>query len=197
MLSPIRIDMNDEMKIDAATVRRLRESQAWSQEQLAAVAGISARTVQRVEGEGAASMETCMALAIAFGCLPADLMKPLPAAIEDATRSQDAGAEASGLGRAPNAWTSSQANAFLCMTTWVIVWVGIVLGSALIGPASSAFDQPMYDAFVWSLMVMFFVSVISTPGAMVWAAKRWEWPSRGVAFCERCSGLPHPHEAHK
>ncbi len=43
-----------------------RELRAWSQNQLAEVANLSLRTVQRVEKSGAASYETCQALASAF-----------------------------------------------------------------------------------------------------------------------------------
>ncbi len=59
--------MDDDMKIDASTVRRLRTERAWSQEQLAASADVSLRTIQRVEAEGSASNETRMALAAVFG----------------------------------------------------------------------------------------------------------------------------------
>lgn len=56
-----------EMKIDSQKVRQLRETRGWSQEQLAEVAGLSARTVQRIEAEGNASPESRMALAAALG----------------------------------------------------------------------------------------------------------------------------------
>jgi len=61
------------MKIDAAQVKRLREEKSWSQEHLATVAGVSHRTVQRVEADGTASLETRMALAAALGVSAADL----------------------------------------------------------------------------------------------------------------------------
>ncbi len=67
--------MSNEMKIAAATVRQLREARAWSQEQLAAVSGISPRTVQRVENEGVASLDTRMALAAALECTPETLLE--------------------------------------------------------------------------------------------------------------------------
>jgi len=47
-------------------IRQLRTEKAWTQEELAAAAGISARTVQRAE-EGQMSAETLKALAKAFG----------------------------------------------------------------------------------------------------------------------------------
>lgn len=64
------------MKIDPAIVRRLREQRAWSQEQLADVAGLSVRTVQRIETGGGASLDTRMALASALEVEPADLCHP-------------------------------------------------------------------------------------------------------------------------
>ncbi|WP_433854019.1 helix-turn-helix domain-containing protein [Stenotrophomonas nitritireducens] len=54
------------MKIDANRIRTLREARGWSQEHLAAVAGLSARTVQRLEAEGKASHESRMAVAAAL-----------------------------------------------------------------------------------------------------------------------------------
>lgn len=61
------------MKISSALVRKRREQRAWSQEQLAEVAGLSARTVQRIENGGGASPETRMALAAALDVTPAEL----------------------------------------------------------------------------------------------------------------------------
>jgi DNA-binding XRE family transcriptional regulator len=64
------------MKVDAGLVKRMREQKSWSQEHLAAVAGVSIRTVQRVESDGAASLETRMALASVLGVTAADLGPP-------------------------------------------------------------------------------------------------------------------------
>ena len=61
------------MKVDASLVKRLREAKSWSQEHLATVAGVSHRTVQRVESDGTASLETRMALASAWDVSAADL----------------------------------------------------------------------------------------------------------------------------
>ncbi len=52
----------------AAVVRTFREMRNWSQEQLAEIAGLSARTVQRVEQGVPSSLDARRALAIAFGC---------------------------------------------------------------------------------------------------------------------------------
>lgn len=52
--------------IDPQTVRRLRTERAWSQERLAEAAGLTPRTIQRLERDGKASPETRLALASAF-----------------------------------------------------------------------------------------------------------------------------------
>lgn len=65
-----------DMKIDPLKIRQLREARGWSQEHLAEVAGLSARTVQRIEAEGNASPESRMALAAALGVEAAELGPP-------------------------------------------------------------------------------------------------------------------------
>lgn len=65
------------MRIDPGRLRQLREQRAWSQEQLADVAGLSVRTVQRIESGSAASPETRMALAAALEVAPAGLCVPV------------------------------------------------------------------------------------------------------------------------
>jgi len=49
-----------------AKIKRWREERSWSQDHLAEAAGVSLRTVQRVENGDGASRETIMALAAAF-----------------------------------------------------------------------------------------------------------------------------------
>ena len=58
--------MEVDMYTNAQLIRKLREDRAWSQEHLAAVAGVSARTIQRVEAESSASQETRMAISAAL-----------------------------------------------------------------------------------------------------------------------------------
>lgn len=58
--------MIHDMSINADQVRSLREARGWSQEHLAEVAGLSLRTIQRVEAEGRGSRETKLSLAAAF-----------------------------------------------------------------------------------------------------------------------------------
>lgn len=55
-----------DMKINSKLIVSLRKNKGWSQHQLSIVSGVSLRTVQRVENEGNASMETLKSLASAF-----------------------------------------------------------------------------------------------------------------------------------
>jgi transcriptional regulator with XRE-family HTH domain len=50
----------------AVIVRKWRKDRGWTQSQLAVVADVDARTIQRVEKDGSASLETLMAVAQAF-----------------------------------------------------------------------------------------------------------------------------------
>ncbi len=70
------IAMALDMKLDTDLVRKLREDKGWSQEHLAAVSGLSARTVQRLEAEGNASLESRSALAAA-GSMRAEAVVPV------------------------------------------------------------------------------------------------------------------------
>jgi len=54
------------MQLNAEKVRELRTQKAWTQQQLAEICGLSMRTIQRVEVNGIASLETSKALAAAF-----------------------------------------------------------------------------------------------------------------------------------
>lgn len=71
-----------DMKIDSRKIRQLREARGWSQEHLAEVAGLSPRTVQRIEAESNASPESRMALAAALGVAAAELGVAEPASPE-------------------------------------------------------------------------------------------------------------------
>lgn len=55
-----------QMRIDAEKIRTWRDDRCWSQEHLAAAAGVSLRTVQRLEKGESVSRDTVMSLAAAF-----------------------------------------------------------------------------------------------------------------------------------
>lgn len=50
----------------SSRIKHLREQRLWPQEQLAAIAGVNVRTIQRIEAGGIASADTLKALANAF-----------------------------------------------------------------------------------------------------------------------------------
>ncbi|GFD90779.1 hypothetical protein KUL152_30050 [Tenacibaculum sp. KUL152] len=61
--------MEDELVdgvLNTELLKSLRKKKCWTQEKLAANAGLSLRTVQRAEGKGASSSETLLALASAL-----------------------------------------------------------------------------------------------------------------------------------
>ncbi len=77
--------MGSDMKLSPSFVRSLREARNWSQEQLANAAGLSLRTIQRVETDGTASRETRVCIAAALD-VEATLICDRPS---EATRSRD------------------------------------------------------------------------------------------------------------
>lgn len=79
-----------DIAMNAQQIRKLREARAWSQEHLAEAAGLSLRTIQRVEAEGKASPETRLALAAALEVSVTELSAPeagAPAATAEVTPS--------------------------------------------------------------------------------------------------------------
>jgi transcriptional regulator with XRE-family HTH domain len=59
--------MENEVKLNPAGVKKFRESKSWTQEHLARAAGVSLRTIQRIETDGSASAESRLAIAAALG----------------------------------------------------------------------------------------------------------------------------------
>ena len=54
------------MKVNADLVKTIREDKSWSQDELAIAAGLNLRTVQRIEKEASASLQSKKALASAL-----------------------------------------------------------------------------------------------------------------------------------
>lgn len=55
-----------DLKIDSDFIRAERQKRGWSQEHLAAAAGLGIRTIQRMESGSAASSESARCLAAVF-----------------------------------------------------------------------------------------------------------------------------------
>ena len=54
------------MKVNRTLIQSLRKQRSWSQDDLAAAAGLNLRTVQRIESSGDASLQSRKAIAAAF-----------------------------------------------------------------------------------------------------------------------------------
>lgn len=67
-------------------IRQLRLEKGWSQEQLASIAGLSTRTVQRLENGEQASLETLSAIAAALELRIGDLNQPPPQENSDSSQ---------------------------------------------------------------------------------------------------------------
>ncbi len=59
--------------INSKQIVQLRNKNAWSQEELAEISGLSHRTIQRVENTGSCSPDSLKALASAFGITASEL----------------------------------------------------------------------------------------------------------------------------
>lgn len=72
------------MRINANLVAKLRKERSWSQEELAIASGLNIRTIQRVEKEASASLQSRKALASALEIsiqnldFEENIMKPCP-----------------------------------------------------------------------------------------------------------------------
>lgn len=103
-----------DMKLDARRIKALRDQRAWSQEHLAAVAGLSTRTLQRIEAGAAASHDTCLALASA-------LEVPV-ATLADAPKKVGTDAEGAMAQRLPG-WVM-----VAMLVVVLVVWFGYTIG---------------------------------------------------------------------
>jgi len=79
--------METEVKLNPAGVRKLREAKSWTQEHLASAAGVSLRTIQRMEADGSASAESRLAVAAALGVPVENIYLALE--VEDTARSSE------------------------------------------------------------------------------------------------------------
>lgn len=65
------------MQINSKKVKQLREQKCWSQQQLADMAGLSLRTLQRIESKSVASPESVKCLAAVFE-IDLESLMPIP-----------------------------------------------------------------------------------------------------------------------
>jgi transcriptional regulator with XRE-family HTH domain len=65
--------MSNDVKLNKDKIQKLRAIKCWSQDELASASDLSVRTIQRVEKNGTASLETTKALASVFEVTPNEL----------------------------------------------------------------------------------------------------------------------------
>jgi len=63
-----------EVQVNTNKISSLRKARAWSQQQLAEVASVSLRTIQRIEKSGNASQESVKSISSAFSIKPEDIL---------------------------------------------------------------------------------------------------------------------------
>lgn len=129
--------MEHEMKVNADVVRRLRNERGWSQEQLAVAAGLSLRTIQRVEGEGVASRESRVCLAATFGIDLGELSADRPAT--GAVGSAASPRVLAGYQRAPWVLAVSLGLFAFCLVSPTTLPGGVVVAAAVIAIAAALY----------------------------------------------------------
>ena len=160
--------MDDSMAISGERIKALREAKAWSQAHLAEAAGLSLRTVQRVEAEGAASAETRLAIASALSVSVDALNAAVPAvAPESPSRRPDPG----------------PLNTLVMLSTvgaavLYVLWLGGRLPPVVASHFGIANDPNAYtsrDAFVGAMLG----AMVGLP-LLVWVAMGWAMKRRKV-----------------
>ena len=136
-----------DVKVDSDKIKSERAKRAWSQVHLATVAGISLRTLQRIEKTGTASQESVRALASA-----------LSLAVSDLQLAND-GAPRSGV------------SIHLQWTWGLPLRVAMLLVAGLI-PA--LYPKRMLDlGLAWDVLFTFVLPATCIIGAVVWSYRRF------------------------
>lgn len=105
------------MDIRPEYVRNLRASRGWTQQQLAEIADLSLRTIQRVEKLGVASNETVSALCSVFE-IDRDELLVLPALTAEDERASERSSRVAGVAALIGALAGS------VVTALVMQWLG-------------------------------------------------------------------------
>lgn len=140
---------------DAETIKRWRTERGWSQDHLAELAGVSLRTVQRIENGEQASRDSLTALAAAFDVNVAAIM------VDPATKARRADARFGGIPDGLLLSFAINAGSFLL---GLVVFAGISMSD---GPGGYSMVVP---AFWWAVGVAAHGAVV----ALVWLVRRIE-----------------------
>ncbi len=128
-----------DMKVDRDLIKELRLNNSWSQEKLAEEAGLSMRTVQRIESEGIASLQSRKAVADALGVKPSQLsLKPEKVEFEHEAEPGNLRLTARS---APLYYLLCIARVFLISASWLCI----------VGTAFSVITTPIFFFYFWEL----------------------------------------------
>ncbi|WP_205758738.1 helix-turn-helix domain-containing protein [Lysobacter sp. HDW10] len=178
--------MEHEMKISSSVVRRLRTARGWSQDQLAVASGLSLRTIQRVEAEGIASMDTAVSLAATFEIRLIELQEDQHASTNEKPALGHSAlffgtavitvAALSESGRLP----SPQSDAFTAINV-----LAAIVGAALLVPSLvRAFKDRQYIGAALALIGTFLITLLAGGGIYALIGQRpltWQLAGFGVS----------------
>jgi len=171
--------MEEAMTVSREKIRALREARAWSQAHLAEAAGLSLRTIQRVEAEGTASAETRLAIAAALN-VPVETLSGQESTLVSPNPSVPIG----GVAMAAPLMFAATACAIL-----FALWLGRGLPAEVtshFGVAGNADATMPRDAFVAVMCVLMagVPSVLWTLMARAATAQRMNIPNASFWFAE-------------
>ncbi|WP_435929327.1 2TM domain-containing protein [Dryocola sp. BD613] len=139
-----------------STIKALRLSRAWSQEQLAELSSLSVRTVQRIENGGQASLETLGAIAAAFDLNVADLnAETAPESTQDEALNQKITLAKKRLDR--------EYGFYRAVLTWAVVCAGLA--------AINLFTSPGQLWFIWPTVI--WGALLTIRGVRLFALQGW------------------------
>lgn len=153
-------------------VRKLRLQRGWTQDQLAEIADLSVRTIQRIERGGPASLETARALASAFE-VDVSLFNAEPEGEPDMPAATETGVKA------------DEAAALAYAKTVKDFWTGVAVLAILVTAFAfaGAFDEPR------TYLVFGAIGVgITIQGLFVYEVLRWPFADLERQIVERRLG---------
>jgi transcriptional regulator with XRE-family HTH domain len=164
-----------EMNLDVNLIKAEREKRAWSQEHLAAVAGLSLRTVQRVESTGCASFESARAIAVVLERDVATLRASRPSTMALRNRKVRYAAAAASLAAIMFGILSRTA-----VADQVMLDVGLAMnGDTLVGKSRMITDQgKSAEIRLEGQMRILFVPTINADGSVALAMQVYEWKNQ-------------------
>lgn len=140
-----------EMNVNRELIKELRLKKSWSQEKLADAAAVSLRTIQRVETDGIASLQSRTAIASALEIEPAELDIEIASDVEN----EDREVPAKDIKVVEAVW-STYFKPILRFITLSVLWIGMVFSAFLI------ISTLISGLFFWEMMPFTFWQSVGT-----------------------------------